>query len=90
MMKNVVRTNPCDWDINGTHHGFKVAVCVEFGTPGKQSSGFFAFLPHRKTTPLSNCQAKSSLLFSQAVVFALGGSFPVEMITMDQTAEVIM
>lgn len=50
----------------------------------------FAFAPHRKTTPLSNCLANSSLLFSQAVVFALGGSFPVEVITMDQTAEVIM
>lgn len=85
----MVRTHHCDWDINGTSRGFRVAVGVERGTPGKQSSSLCSWAT-QKTTPLCTCQAKSSLLFSKAVAFVLGSSFLVEIITMDQTAEVIM
>lgn len=53
MMKNVLRTNHCDWVFNGTSQDFKAAVGVEFVAPGKQSS-CFCLCGTQKATPLSN------------------------------------
>lgn len=58
MIKNVLRTNRCDWDINGASYGFKVTACVEFGTPGKQRSSFGLYVT-QKAMPFSNHQARS-------------------------------